>query len=45
MEKYIEMRENPGGSTASETKKEYFREKGLNSNKYQRNGWPAVSTI
>lgn len=28
MEKYPEMRENPGGSTASETKKkEYFGEK------------------
>lgn len=34
MEEYLEMRESPGGSTASETKKkEYFREEGVKNNK------------
>lgn len=44
MEEYLEMRESQGGSTASETKKkEYFREEGVNTNKYQRKVWPAAS--
>lgn len=39
MEEYVEI------DSASETKKkEYFREKGVNINKYQRREWSTVST-
>lgn len=37
MEEYLQMREIQRGHTASETKKkDYFRGKGVNNNKYQR---------